>query len=209
MGAALGLAVVAGGCGGGGGAGGAGDAPGAAGSARSGAPSAVTAVRGPAVNALALSTGTDTQRIAATIGAFYRATWRNQGQAACSLFSPEGARGFLTAAHVAFPSSVNSSTTCAQAMRFFNADLVDSVNTLQQSGVNVSPTVLDHVAVAHVLVHGDAATAEAPEGVGVVIQPKLFRLVRSHGRWLIAGSQKLGRTLPQELAAARAAGKLK
>jgi hypothetical protein len=171
-------------------------------------PTAIQVTQSPVINEVALSTGSASKQISGTISAFYRATWHNQGSAACSLFSPAGVTGFLQAAKVAFPQSVNATTSCPQAMAFFNADLADSVNTLQQSGVNVSGNVLDNVGVQHIAVHGDLATAEAPQGVPEFIKPKRFLLVRRHGRWLINGSQKLGQTLPQVLAAARASGRL-
>jgi hypothetical protein len=171
-------------------------------------PTAIQVAQTPVVNQVALSSGSPPQQIAATISAFYRATWRNQGSDACSLFSPAGVAGFLQAAKVAFPQSVNSTTSCPQAMAFFNADLADSVDTLQQSGVNVSGNVLDNVGVQHIAVHGDRATAQAPQGVEEFIKPKRFLLVRRGGRWLIDGSQKLGQTLPQVLAAAKTKGTL-
>jgi hypothetical protein len=157
----------------------------------------------PALNVLELATGTDPQRIAATIRAFYRATWQNHGAEACSLFSAAGARGFVQAAKVAFPSSVSSTTTCAQAMAFFNADLADSAGTLQQAGVNVSGNILDDVGVDHIAVSGATATAHAPEGVEEFIQPKLFVMVKRGNRWYIEASRKIGQTLPQLLAEAK------
>jgi hypothetical protein len=158
----------------------------------------------PAVNGIELLQGPDTTQITNTIRAFYRATWQNDDSAACSLFSPAGAAGFLQAAKVAFPDSVNQVTTCADAMRFFNADLADSADTLQQSGVNVSGNILDVVGVKNVKVTGNTATAEAPEGVEEFIAPKVFMMTREHGRWLINGSHKIGQTLAQLLAEAKA-----
>lgn len=163
---------------------------------------------GPAVNVVELTTGTDPQRIAATIQAFYRATWLNHGAEACALFSPAGASGFVQAAKVAFPSSVSSVTTCPQAMSFFNADLADSADTLQQAGVNVSGSILDNVGVDHISVSGTTATAHAPEGVEEFIQPKLFEMVKRGDRWYIQASRKLGQTLPQLLAEAKKKGEL-
>lgn len=156
-----------------------------------------------------LERGSSAQQIAATIVSFYRATWQNQRSVVCSLFSPAGVTGFLKAAKVAFPSTVNSTTTCEQAMTYFNATLTDSVNTLQQAGVNVSGNVLDNVGVQNITVHGTSATAQAPEGVEEFIKPKLFTLVRVNNRWLIDGTSALGKTLPQILGAAKAKGELR
>jgi hypothetical protein len=168
----------------------------------------LSAAAGPAVNVVDLTTGTDEHQIAATIQAFYRATWQNQGAAACSLFSPAGASGFVESARIAFPSSVNSATTCPQAMAFYNADLTDSVSTLQQDGVKVTGSILDKVGVDHITVNGSTATAQAPQGVEVFIQPKLFVLVKQSGRWYIQASRKIGQTLLQLLADAKTKGEL-
>jgi hypothetical protein len=186
----------------------------ACGSSGSGSPSAASS--GPAsqtqqvnaggealVNVVALESGTNEHQIAATIQAFYRATWHNQGGAACSLFSPAGASGFLQSARIAFPSSVSSATSCARAMAFFNADLADSVNNLQQAGLHISGNVLDDVGVDHIKVSGSSAIAQAPEGVEELIQPKQVVLVKRGTRWYIEASRKLGQTLPQLLAEAK------
>jgi hypothetical protein len=168
----------------------------------------LSAAAGPAVNVVDLTTGTDEHQIAATIQAFYRATWQGRGGAACSLFSPAGASGFVQSARIAFPTSVNSSTTCPQAMAFFNSDLADSVNNLQQAGLRISGNVLDNVGVDHVTISGATATARAPEGVQELIQPKLFVLVKRGSRWYIQASRRLGQTLPQLLAEAKKQGEL-
>jgi hypothetical protein len=158
---------------------------------------------------VALYSGTSPHQIAATISAFYRATWQNQGTLACSLFSAGGSSGFMQGAKIAFPQSINSATTCPQAMRIFNATLADSVDQLQQAGVNISGNVLDNVGVKRIRVRGNTATAQAPVGVEEFIKPKLFLLVHVHNHWLIDGSRKIGKTLPQLLATARAHGKLR
>jgi hypothetical protein len=163
----------------------------------------------PAVNVLALGTGSDAQRITATIQAFYRSTWQGHGAAACSLFSPNGSSGFISAAKIAFPQSVNTTTSCAQAMSLFNATLGNSVTTLQQAGVHVSGNVLNSVGVSQIRVGGAQATAQAPQGVEGLIKPKLIVLVRQGNRWLIDSSHKIGQTLPQMLAAARTHGQLR
>jgi hypothetical protein len=174
------------------------------------APAAATQAAPPsAVNQLDLASGSPEHQISATIAAFYRATWRGEGSAACSLFSPTGVAGFLKAAKVAFPNSINPTTSCSQAMAFFHAGLADSVDSLQQSGVNVSGDILNHVGVKDIRISGGAAAAEAPENVQVFVKPKRFLLVRQGGRWLIKGSQKLGKTLPQILATATARGELR
>jgi hypothetical protein len=144
-----------------------------------------------AVNVVALSIGSNQQQITSTIQAFYRATWENDTVGACSLFSANGARGFMAAAKVAFPGSVNSATTCPEIMRTFNASIVQQVQTLQDDDVSVDGDALNQVGVADVKVSGDKATAQAPEQVGVLIAPKLFHMVYVNKRWLIDSSSNL------------------
>jgi hypothetical protein len=172
-------------------------------------PTSIQVTQAPAIDVRDLKTGNAAQQITSTIVTFYRASWQNNRSLACSLFSPAGETGFMKAAQVAFPYTVNAKFTCEQAMAYFNATLADSVNTLQQAGVNVSGNILDNVGVQHIVVHGAAATAQAPEEVSELIKPKLFALVHVDGRWLIEGSKKLGKTLPQLLAQAKAKGELR
>jgi hypothetical protein len=162
----------------------------------------------PGIDELALVTGSEERQITATIKAFYRTTWENDDAAACSLFSPAGLTGFMASAKVAFPDSVNAVTTCPEVMAYFNADLADSADTLQQSGVNVSGDILEDVGVKDIKVTGSTATVQAPENVEEFIAPKIFTLVRSDDRWLISGSRKIGQTLPELLAAAKKKGEL-
>jgi hypothetical protein len=171
-------------------------------------PSSIQVTQPPAIDVRDLTTGNAAQQITSTIVTFYRATWQNNRTLACSLFSPTGLTGFMKAARVAFPYTVNAKFTCEQAMAYFNATLADSANTLQQAGVNVSGNILNNVGVQHILVHGATATAQAPENVAEFIKPKLFMLVRLKGQWLIEGSKKLGKTLPQLLAQAKRNGEL-
>jgi hypothetical protein len=179
-------------------------------SARQGSPASIQVTQPPTTfDVRDLVTGNAGRQITATIVTFYRATWQGNGSLACSLFSPAGVTGFMKAAQVAFPNTVNGKFTCPQAMSYFHATLADSVSTLQQAGVNVSGNVLDNVGVQHIVVHGATATAQAPEDVAEFIKPKLFQLVRLNGRWLIEGSKKLGKTLPQLLAQAKAKGELR
>jgi hypothetical protein len=178
-------------------------------SAHHASPSSIQLTQQPAtIDVRDLVTGSAARQITSTIVTFYRATWQNHGSLACSLFSPAGVSGFMKAARVAFPSTATGNFTCNQAMAYFNATLADSVSTLQQAGVNVSGNVLDNVGVQHIVVRGATATAQAPQGVPEFIKPKLFLLVHLRGRWLIAGSAKLGKTLPQLLAQAKAKGEL-
>lgn len=161
------------------------------------------------ISDLELVTGTPQHQITATIVSFYRAAWHDDAARACSLFSPAGLAGFMRAARVAFPGSITRYSTCVDAMRVFNAGLVDSVNTLvQQQGVPVSGAVLDHVAVQDLRVIGNFATVIAPVGIEPIIKPKRISLVRERGRWLIAGSHSLTTTIAQMLAEARAKGEL-
>lgn len=197
----LALAAVAVGCG-------SSSAPRTSGSHAS--PTSIQVTQQPAaIDVRDLETGTAPRQITSTIVAFYRATWQDNGGLACSLFSSAGLTGFMKAAQIAFPNTVNGQFTCAQAMAYFHATLADSVDTLQQAGVNVSGNVLDDVGVQRIVVHGATATAQAPEDVSEFIKPKLFQLVRVKGRWLIEGSTKLGKTLPQLLAQAKAKGELR
>lgn len=167
-------------------------------------PTSIQFTQAPGINELELTTGSDQQQITSTIRAFYKATWNDDATTACSLFSSTGLSGFMQSAKIAFPDSVNAATTCPDVMRLFNADLSDSADQLQQSGVNVSGAILDVVGVKDIKVAGDVATAQAPEGVEEFIQPKIFTLVHQNGRWLISGSRKIGQTLAQLLAEAKA-----
>jgi hypothetical protein len=179
-------------------------------SASHASPTSIQVTQQPAtIDVRNLETGSAAHQITSAIVTFYRATWQANGSLACSLFSPAGVTGFMKAAQVAFPDTLNGKFTCPQAMAYFHATLADSVNTLQQAGVNVSGNVLDNVGVQHIAVHGATATAQAPEGVPEFIKPKLFMLVRVNSRWLIEGSKKLGKTLPQLLAQAKAKGQLR
>jgi hypothetical protein len=172
-------------------------------------PTSIQVVDPPAVDVRHLLTGTPQQQITTTIVTFYRATWQNDRPLACSMFSPAGEKGFIQSAKIAFPYTVNGNFTCEQIMAYFHATLADAVNTLQQAGVNVSGNVLDNVGVQKIVVHGNTATAQAPEQVEELIKPKLFMLVRLDNRWQIEGTKALGKTLPQLLATAKAKGELR
>jgi hypothetical protein len=166
-------------------------------------------VQPPAVDVRNLLIGTAQQQITATIVTFYRATWQDNRTLACSMFSPAGEKGFMQSSKIAFPYTVNAHFTCEQVMSYFNATLADSADNLQQAGVNVSGNILDDVGVKDIVVHGNTATAQAPENVEEFIKPKLFTLQRLNGRWQIEGTKELGKTLPQLLGAAKAKGELR
>jgi hypothetical protein len=151
-----------------------------------------------------LLTGSPQQQITATIVTFYKATWQDDRALACSMFSPAGEKGFMQSAKIAFPYTVNSHFTCPEVMSYYNATLADSVDNLQQAGVNVSGNILEDVGVKDIVVHGNTATAQAPENVEEFIKPKLFTLQRLNDRWQIEGTKALGKTLPQLLAQAKA-----
>jgi len=178
-------------------------------SAAHASPTSIQVVQPPATEVRDLLTGSPQQQITATIVTFYRATWQDNRALACSMFSPAGENGFMQSSKVAFPYTVNTHFTCEQVMSYFNATLADSVSNLQQAGVNVSGNILDDVGVEDIVVHGNTATAQAPEDVAELIKPKLFTLVRLHGRWQIQATKELGKTLPQLLAQAKANGKLR
>jgi hypothetical protein len=166
-------------------------------------------VRAAPVSDLALVTGPPAQQITETIVAFYRAASQNDAARACSLFSPAGAAGFLRAAKISFPASINQFSTCTKAMEIYNASLTASISQLQQSDPAVSGAALDNVRVASISVRGVTATVLAPVNAEPMINPKLISLVRSGGRWLINGSESLNKSnLPQILAQARAKGLL-
>jgi hypothetical protein len=211
--AALALAAGATGCGGGGGSSSR-SLPGSTSAASPASTSAtqsqpqVTAPRPPPVADLKPAAGPIRNQITATIVSFYRAAWQNQAALACSLFSSTGLAGFMHASQQAFPGSINRASTCTHAMQVFNAALADSVNMLQQEGVDTSGDALDKVGVQDVRAIDNFATAIAPVGVELIIKPKRISLVRLEGRWLIAGSHSLTTTPAQLLAEARANGEL-
>ena len=172
-------------------------------------PTSIQDVQAPAVDVRDLLTGTPQQEITATIVTFYKATWQDDRALACSMFSAAGEKGFMASAKVAFPYTVTSHFTCEEVMSYYNATLADSVDNLQQAGVNISGNILEDVGVKDIVVHGDTATAQAPENVEEFIKPKLFVLQRLNDRWEIEGTKELGKTLPQLLAQAKAQGKLR
>jgi hypothetical protein len=157
-------------------------------------------VAAPPIGDVALTTGTQVQRIRHTVAAFYRAAWEDDAQGACALFSPAGRAGFMRAAKISFPASINRFSTCAEAMKIYNATLTASIEELQNSDPSVSSSALNDVAVGDVAIHGAAATAIGPTNALPMINPKRISLVRSGPRWLIAGSYTLNKsTLPQTL----------
>jgi hypothetical protein len=172
-------------------------------------PTSIQDLQAPAIDVRDLLTGTPQHEITATIVTFYKATWLDDRSLACSMFSPAGEKGFMASAKVAFPYTVTAHFTCEQVMSYYNATLADSADNLQQSGLNVSGNILEDVGVKDIVVHGDTATAQAPENVEEFIKPKLFVLQRLNDRWEIEGTKSLGKTLPQLLAQAKAKGQLK
>ena len=172
-------------------------------------PTSIQDLQPPTVDVRNLLTGSAQQQITATIVTFYKATWQDNRTLACSMFSPAGETGFMQSAKIAFPYTVTGHFTCPEVMSYFNATLADSADNLQQAGVNVSGNILDNVGVKDIVVHGNTATAHAPENVEEFIKPKLFTLVRLHDRWQIQGTKELGKTLPQLLAEAKAKGQLR
>jgi hypothetical protein len=146
-------------------------------------------LRVPPISDAALSTGDRQHRITETIVAFYRAAWQDDPARACSLFSPAGITGFMRAAAVSFPGSVNRYSSCTHAMQIYSASLGVSVSSLQQSDPSVSGEILDNVGVANIRIHGDRATAVAPTNAVPIVGAKLISLVRTGGRWQIDGSR--------------------
>jgi hypothetical protein len=162
------------------------------------------------VSALQPLTGSARRQITETIAAFYRAAWQNDATHACGLFSPAGRAGFMRAAAISFPQSVNQFSTCTKAMQIYNASLGVSISNLQQSDPTVSGAALNHVNAGNITIKGITASAIAPLNAEPMINPKLIMLVRAGGRWLINGSQSLSKSdLPKILAQARKSGALK
>lgn len=158
----------------------------------------------PAANDAALSTGTAQQRIAATARAFYRYAVEDQAAQACALFSPAGRAGFMRAAKVSFPGSINQFSTCTEAMRIYYASLQVSLQNLQTSDPSVSLNGLKDAAIGEIRIHGDRASAIGPLNGLPIVNPKQLYFVRIDGRWLINGSYSLSKSdLPRILAEAR------
>jgi hypothetical protein len=167
-------------------------------------------VAAPPFTDAALSTGTAQHQITATVAAFYRAAYENDALRACSLFSPNGLTGFMRAAAVSFPASINKFSTCKEAMQIYNASLATSITNLQNSDPSVSGAALNNVTVGRIKLHGGVATAIGPLNALPMVNPKQISLVRLAGRWLIDGSYSLSKSnLPAILKRAGAEGKLK
>jgi hypothetical protein len=207
--AAIAVAVGAGACGAGHGAGEAGN-PRTASAAQRGPtdPSANPVAVLPVAEA-DLAGGPAAHQITETIVAFYRAAWQNQPVTACGMFSHNGVAGFLRAARVSFPESVNRYSTCTHAMEIYSATLGDSAANTVAADPTFSTASLDNVGVAFIHVAGGVASAVAPTNVAELIKPKRISLVRDAGRWRIDSSKSLNASnLKQILQAARARGAL-
>lgn len=162
----------------------------------------------PPVSDLAMVSGPAAKQIAQTAVAFYRAAWQNRGAEACALFSPTGKAGFMRAAKVSFPQSINQFSTCTEAMAIYNASLVTSVQNLQQDDPQVSGDGLNNVKIGRIQVHGSTATAIGPLNALPVVNPKQLNFVNIGGRWFINGSYSLSKSnLPKILAEAKKGAK--
>lgn len=167
-------------------------------------------LQAPQVTDVALRTGSDQHRITETIVAFYRAAWTDNASEACGLFSTSGAKGFMHAAAVSFPQSINKYSNCEHAMQIYNATLADSAETTQENDTAFNPSALNKVGVAAIQQHGSSATAIAPTNVADLINPKQIELVRTGDHWMISGSKSLnGSNLQKILSQAKAQGLLK
>ncbi len=167
-------------------------------------------LQAPPVTDAALRTGSDEHRITEAIVAFYRAAWEDNAGQACGLFSAMGVKGFLHAAAISFPQSVNKYSTCQHAMQVYNATLADSAQTTAENDTAFSPNALNRVGVGAIELHGATATAIAPTNVADLINPKELDLVRQGDRWMIDGSRSLNPSnLQKILSQARARGLLK
>jgi hypothetical protein len=157
-----------------------------------------------------LERGSAQHQITEAIVAFYRAAWEDDASGACDEFSPAGVAGFMHAAKLSFPDSVNRYSTCEHAMEIYSAALGESISTAQDNDSSFNASALDNVGVEEIRVHGDSATAIAPTNAVEVINPEQIVLQRLHGRWLIEASHSLNKSnLPAILAKAKAEGKLK
>jgi hypothetical protein len=167
-------------------------------------------VAAPPLGLAALEHGSPRHQITEAIVSFYRGAWEDDATAACGEFSPAGVAGFMHAAKVAFPQSINPESTCEHAMEIYSAALAESVSTAQDNDTSFDPSSLGKVGVQEIRIAGDSATAIAPTNVVEVINPEQIVLERLHGRWLIEASHSLNKSnLPKILAKAKAEGKLK
>lgn len=174
-----------------------------------GTPASASPLQAPPISADELRLGSAQHRIKETIVAFYRAAWQNDASSACGLFSATGRAGFMHAAAVSFPESMNKYSSCQHAMQVYNATLADSAQTTVANDPSFNTSALNAVGVEDIEVHGDTATAISPTNVAELINPKQLDLVRSGERWMISGSKSLNPSnLEHILRAARAKGLL-
>jgi hypothetical protein len=174
-----------------------------------GTPASASVLQAPPISASQLRQGSAPQRITKTIVAFYRAAWQNDAATACGLFSAAGRAGFMHAAAVSFPQSMNKYSSCDHAMQVYNAMLADSAQTTVANDPTFNTSTLNAVGVEDIQIHGDSATAISPTNVAELINPKQLELVRSGERWMISGSKSLNPSnLARTLKAAKAKGLL-
>jgi hypothetical protein len=175
----------------------------------SGTPVSESPLTAPPVSVAQLRQGSPEHRITETIVAFYRAAWQNDATAACKLFSAAGRAGFLHAAAVSFPQSMNKYSSCEHAMQVYNATLADSAQTTVSNDPSFNTSALNAVRVQDIQVHGDHATAISPTNVAELINPKQLDLVRAGDEWMLDGSKSLNPSnLKQILDKAQAKGQL-
>jgi hypothetical protein len=174
-----------------------------------GTPASASVLQAPPISAAQLRQGSAQHRIKETIVAFYRAAWQNDAPSACGLFSAAGRAGFMHAASVSFPESMNKYSSCVHAMQVYNATLADSAQTTVANDPTFNTSALNSVGVEDVQIHGDHATAISPTNVAELINPKELALVRAGDRWMIDGSKSLNPSnLTHILKAATAKGLL-
>jgi hypothetical protein len=166
-------------------------------------------LQAPPLSDSSLQSGSSSHRITATIVAFYRAASQDNATQACGLFTPAGRAGFMHAAKVSFPESINKYSSCEHAMEVYNATLADSEQTTEDNDPAFDPSALNNVGVALIQIHGSSATALAPTNVADLINPKRIYLVKTGQEWLIDGSKSLNASnLEKILAQAKAQGLL-
>jgi hypothetical protein len=157
-----------------------------------------------------LEHGSAKHQITEAIVAFYRGAWEDNASGACDEFSQAGVAGFMHAAKLSFPDSINRYSTCEHAMEIYSAALGESISTAQDNDTSFNPSALGNAGVAGIQITGDSATAIAPTNVIDVINPEQIDLQKIGNRWLITASHSLNKSnLPQILAKAEADGKLK
>jgi hypothetical protein len=135
--------------------------------------------------------GSDQEAIEQTIKAFYVASAEGDGITACEQFSESGRAGFMRGARKAFPGAITATTECDIAIKLFQVSLEGMIDSLKGKGLAVGVSAIKKLRVERIEVSGRRATALAPVGIELVVQPKRMQLEKVAGAWRIAGSRNL------------------